>query len=82
MALLSTVWLNVTTYFGWRGRQQHSTLMMSDLTLEKTLDGREYVSFSKERVCKTRQGKEGEPIKKAPKMFATPGTQNKHLQLY
>lgn len=67
------MWLQNTTYFGLRGRQEHTQLCWKDLRLGKTSSGVQYVSFN-ERLTKCRQGRPEDIAKKAPKMYAMPGS--------
>ena len=45
-SLLNTVWLNNGVFFGFRGRQEHATLLLGDLELKKNASGLEYVEFN------------------------------------
>ena len=44
-ALLNTVWLNNGIHYGFRGRQEHTTLRLGHLKLLKDGTGTEYVEF-------------------------------------
>ena len=67
------MWLNLTTHFGLRGRQEHLHMLWGDLQLKTTNSGEDYVEFN-ERTTKTRQGQQGGTRSYAPKMFAMPGS--------
>ena len=47
-SLLNTVWLNngvVFFFVGFRGRQEHASLLLGDLELKKDASGTDYVEF-------------------------------------
>ena len=67
-ALLNSMWLNNTMHFGLKGRQEHQTLLLGDVELDRTSDGDEYLVFN-ERAIKTRNGVSGSSRMFAPKMF-------------
>ena len=51
-SLLNTVWLNNGVFFGFRGRHEHSSLMLGDLELKTGSSGKEYLEFNGIYICK------------------------------
>jgi hypothetical protein len=51
-SLLNTVWLNNGVFCGFRGRQEHSSLMLGDLELKTDSSGKEYLEFNGIYICK------------------------------
>jgi len=45
-SLLNTVWFNNGVFFAFRGRQEHSTLLLGDLEIKKNANGLEFVEFN------------------------------------
>ncbi|XP_071177505.1 uncharacterized protein KIAA1958-like [Mytilus edulis] len=80
-SLLNTVWFNNGVFFAFRGRQEHSTLLLGDLEIKKNAKGLEFVEFN-ERTTKTRTGaKAGDERPVAPKMFAQEDNDNCPIRL-
>ncbi|CAG2238265.1 unnamed protein product [Mytilus edulis] len=80
-SLLNTVWFNNGVFFAFRGRQEHSTLLLGDLEIKKMPKGLEFVEFN-ERTTKTRTGaKAGDERPVAPKMFAQEDNDNCPIRL-
>ena len=48
ISLINTVWFNNTTFFGWRGNDEHSKLKFGDLVL-KSDENNEYVECNVHR---------------------------------
>lgn len=69
-ALINSMWLIMTTHFGLRGRQEHTTMQWGDLTLQADAKGTEFVEFN-ERSTKTRQGATRDTRAFRPRMYAT-----------
>ena len=81
-ALLNTLWLNNTLYFGLRGCQEHRDMCWGDVKLQKTASGVEYLEFN-ERQTKTRTGSDCSDVRTVPpKMFATDGTERDPVAVY
>ncbi|XP_076070355.1 uncharacterized protein KIAA1958-like [Mytilus galloprovincialis] len=84
-SLLNTVWLKNGVFFGFRGRQEHASLLLGDLTMKQDSNGKEYVEFN-ERTTKTRTGAKSSDYRAvAPKMFEqkeNPNCPIKMLKLY
>lgn len=81
-ALLNSIWLNNSVHFGLRGIQEHHTMCWGDLTLNKTVDGVEYLEYN-ERQTKTRTGANATDVRPfAPKMFATDGSEKDPVTVY
>ena len=53
-AVISTLWLNSTIYFGLHGGKEQRELRWSDIKLKETPNGKEYLEYSMERQTKTR----------------------------
>ena len=45
-SLLNSVWLNNGTYFGFRGRQDHTHLLWGDIQVKRTSTAAEYLEFT------------------------------------
>lgn len=81
-ALLNTLWLNNTQYFGLRGCQEHRDMKWGDVVLKTTADGLDYLEYN-ERQTKTRTGvqpKDTRTVK--PKMFSVPGSERDPVSFY
>lgn len=55
MALINTIWLNLTIHFGLRGVDEHRKLSWGDLVMGTDHTGQSYIEFN-ERETKTRTG--------------------------
>lgn len=77
LSVLRTQWLNNTTFFGLRGRQEHHDMLWGDLQLNTESNGTEYILFT-ERATKTRYGQENAIRVTPPRMVATPGSLKIH----
>ena len=77
--LQQTIWWQITTHMGTRGRDEHHKLRFGDFVVALTTDGHRYVEFSAERGTKTRTGETEKSTNEnarvfKPKMWATPDT--------
>ena len=69
--LTNLVWYNNSMYFGLRGFQEHYDLKWSDVTLNETSDGKQFLEYG-ERKSKTRTGESSSNDRKInPKAYAT-----------
>lgn len=81
-ALINTLWLNNTQYFGLRGCKEHRDMKWGDIKLQISADGTEYLEYN-ERQTKTRTGAEPKDTRKVkPKMFAVAGSDRNPVQFY
>ena len=81
-ALLNTIWLNNTQYFGLRGCEEHRKMKWGDVKLYVSSDGTEYLEHN-ERQTKTRTGAEPRDVRKVkPKMFAVVGSDRDPVNFY
>jgi hypothetical protein len=81
-ALINTIWLNSTVYFGLRGCQEHRDMKWGDIKLQTSSDGTEYLEYN-ERQTKTRTGAEPRDTRKVkPKMFAVAGSNRNPVRFY
>ena len=81
-ALLNSLWLNNSLHFGLRGIQEHNNMCWGDVTLNKTVDGVEFLEYN-ERQTKTRTGANTTDVRPfPPKMFATDGTEKDPVTVY
>ena len=62
------MWLNLTIYFGLRGRQEHVNMLWGDMKL-LDVNGIQYVEYNES--TKTRQGTSHDIRAFKPKMYAT-----------
>ena len=81
-ALINTIWLNNTQFFGLRGCQEHRDMRWGDVERKETADGTGFLEYS-ERQTKTRTGadpKDSRTVK--PKMFAVVGSERDPVRAY
>ena len=81
-ALINTIWLNNTQFFGLRGCQEHRDMRWGVVERKETEDGTAFLEYS-ERQTKTRTGadpKDSRTVK--PKMFAVVGSERDPVQAY
>ena len=81
-ALINTIWLNNTQFFGLRGCQEHRDMGWGDVERKETADGTVFLEYS-ERQTKTRTGadpKDSRTVK--PKMFAVVGSERDPVRAY
>ena len=71
-ALINTVWFNSCIHFGMSRRQEHTDMLLGDVTMKATSNGKQYLEYY-ESETKTRKGEAGNIRAFAPKMFETPG---------
>jgi len=69
-AIINSMWLNTTLYFGLRGRQEHVLMLWGDMELKSDDQGVQYLEFH-EPATKTRQGSTRDVRAFPPKMYAT-----------
>lgn len=81
-ALINTLWLNNTQYFGLRGCQAHRVMKWGDVQLKTTSNGLDYLEYN-ERQTKTRTGAEANDTRKVkPRMFAVAGSDRDPVMFY
>ena len=81
-AILNTLWLNNSLYFGLRGIKDHYNMRWGDVKLCKTDHGDEYLQFN---GCqsKTRTGADLRDVRVfAPKMFSANGGEKDPVTMY
>ena len=81
-ALINTIWLNNTQFFGLRGCQEHRDMRWGDVEIKETADGTAFLEYN-ERQAKTRTGanpKDSRTVK--PKMFAVVGSERDPVRAY
>ena len=77
-ALINTIWLNNTQFFGLRGCQEHK----DDVVKKETADGTAFLEYN-ERQTKTRTGADPKGSRTVkPKMFAVAGSERNPVRAY
>ena len=81
-ALINTLWLNNTQFFGLQGCQAHRVMKWGDVQHKTASDGSEYLEYN-ERQTKTRTGAEAKNTRQVkPKMFSVPGSDRDPVMFY
>ena len=81
-ALINTIWLNNTQFFGLRGCQEHKDMRWGDVEKKETADGTAFLGYN-ERQTKTRTGADPKGSRTVkPKLFAVAGSERDPVRAY